>query len=362
MSTYADRDGTLWVKVESSEGVDPTLAATDARYVEEAAVTAQREIIVRAGKSGHRPGHKPIVGPQKATWTVKTEITPVVVTGSGDLPLEDAWLQALGFTAAYAAGPPKVRVYTLASRPTASVAIETYEHNDANDAGWSIQLRGCRADGSMEFTGDERWFLNLTGEAASYARTAVGARDTITYDFDTNPVVGGAGECQIIALLSDLGGSDETYPMASGRLVSANIALNNGVNLKRGVCGQRVGVDPATAPTMDLVLEVQDDTDFDPWQYQGNTATGTTQVPILVCIGSPDLSWTAATGIPVDPGTGVSVRFYGFITSIAEGAADAGAKVWTLSLTGAWPETGTPQPAGEVPAAGIVVITYATVS
>jgi len=357
MSTYSEKDGSVRVKVESAYATDPTLVESDVVYVEELVVTAQRDVIQRKGASPYRAGAKPVVGPQTADWSAKVEMTPVVITAGTDLPLEDPWLQAMGFEAVYAAGPPKTRTYTLKARPTASVALEMYTHNAADGDGWGLQLLGCRADGSIEMTGNERWFLAPSGKAASFARSDEGARAATVYDFDTNPLVGGAGECQVIALLSDLAGTDEPYPMTTGRLVSATIALNNGVNLKRGVCGQSVGIDPVDAPTMELVLEVTDPSDFDPWQYQGNDATGSTQVPILVCIGSPDLSYVATTGVPGDIGTGVAVRFYGFITAVAEGA-DSGAKTWTLSLQGAWPEGA--QPAGETAAEGVLTITYAT--
>lgn len=322
MTVYAENEGYLKIKVESSYGVDPTLAVpTNLLYVDAASIEAAPEVIQREGMSPYARGFRPVKGADNVTVSLTCELTLTTIATGTDRPVEDPVLRACGFTAV-ASSPTnnEVVVYTARSfGATDSVTIEIDEHNQSNDDGVEHQARGVRGDWTIRLNPAERWTLEMSGMGSAYAHTRLNTARNTAVDYALPvPSVSGGAACSVERLDTD-GSTLETYP-AAGRVVSLEVTGNNGAQLQRGVCGQRVDFVPSTGPTGTLVVEVVDLDAFDPWASIEEASL------IAISISSP-----AAQAANTADGNYHTLTWTCYVESISVGA-DAGAKTYSLSL------------------------------
>lgn len=326
MTVIAENQGYVVVKAESSYGVDPTtVIPTNLIYVDSAEIEGAAVVIQREGMSPYQGGFKPVAGPDDVTVTLETEIPLLTLSTGSEVSAIDPLLLAAGFTAATSTPTNrKRRTYTARSfGATGSVAVEIFEHVAANDDGWKHQALGVRFDWTIRLDPAARWVLALTGAAASYSRTATGAARSTSVDYAlATPVVSGAATCSIVRVKS---GTDQTYP-AAGRVVSLEVSGNNGAQIQRGICGQRVDFAPSTPITGTLVVEAVDADDFDPW------AAIEAGDLIEIAIGSPSGPYGGTAS-----GDSVAIAWTAYVESVTR-AADSGAKTWSLSLFGGYPQ------------------------
>lgn len=367
MGIYADREGVIALRLEDrttgSEGygVDPTAAAdpygtgaigvidpsatmssdsfTDAIYVEEATLEANRTSLARRGPSAYEHGFMPVAGPEEISFTCRFELTPQSLTDTpviGDIPTSlDAGLRMGGMipgTPSAGANNDTIS-YGVKSNPQDSVTAYIYQTNADDDAGWIHKAHGLRGGFTLDVTAEERVFFAPDAVGSTHSREPhTSSRATLglpTYDFSTAPLVGGGMECLIKAITAD-----ETYPDA-GRVVSFNLTRGGG-QIQRGVCGQKAAVLPGEELSATLVLECTDNTDFDPYQYQGQD-DDSLALPdaLLVQIGTSGFSFNAS-GVPqASSGDYILMRGYFYVTAVSMGN-DAGALTWSLTLQGAY--------------------------
>lgn len=369
MAKYATREGFVLIKAESTYGADPTPTVADNElYVDAVEIEVTRPIIDRDGPSPYRPGYPGVPGPQAVTVSIKTEITPKAITGTGVRPKETDALKFGGWMPTESvAGNPKTVTYALKSGEwgqtagqESSVTVWVPIFNAADDDGIVLKASGCRGDTVLTIEGGTKWGLEVSGPGASGTKARINSSRSSfglpTFDFTTLlPIVAGAAECTITAITAA-----ETYPVASGLVRSLKFSANNNVTVDQGVCGQRVSMQPGAA-TFELVLDVVDLDEWDPQQYLGDSEAGAALVPdaLLVQVGTPDLDFNASTGVPTVAGTYVMFRFYAQITAAKMGDV-GGSKAWTISGRAIYaPGAGT---AGQTPSDGLANLIFGTLT
>jgi len=346
-SEYSATERFILVAPETTEGTSPLIViATHAVYVEEGELEVSREVLDRNGPSPQRPGWKPITGNKLVSFRLKTELNLADITGSSTVPPQTNILKAGGYKPTYSAAVTnnKRQTYGLMSRAwgqtagaESSVTVNIPMFNDADTKGFTLKGHGCRGDSTLEMTGGERWFFTAEGSgskgskpAHSNSRSAYGLPE---YDFSTQPtVVSGNGvQCQIIAETLT-----ESPDFTTGLLRSLTIKANQGINVSKGVCGQRAKPN-ATAGTFECVIDMQDPDTFDPLQYMGMAEDGTVQTfgpyGLRFVIGV-----SSVEGVTFDPSTFVPsadcnylvVVFTGHIKTAKMSDANGDA-TWTLS-------------------------------
>lgn len=329
MTVYAENNGYVAVKVESSYGADPALTIPgNLLYVDEATIDAQKQVLRRQGMSPYAGGFRPVAGVDEVTVSLTRELTLLTITGGTERPPEDPILRACGFVAVESA-PTDNKLVTYTARSfgaTGSITVELKEHNQANDDGWEHQARGVRGDWTIALDPAARWTIAMAGVGSAYAHTRLNAAREVAVDYGALPVpsVSGAATCVITRV--DNAGSDVTSYPAAGRVVSLNVTGNNGAQIQRGTCGQRVDFVPGDGPSGTLVVEVVDQDQFDPWGAIEEADL------IEITISSP-----AAQAGNTASGDYHVLTWRCYVESIAAGA-DSGAKTWSLSLFNAYPD------------------------
>lgn len=323
MTIYAENNGYVAVKIESSYGVDPTVAIpANLLYVDEATIDAQKQVIKREGMSPYAAGFRPVAGVDEVAVSLTRELTLLSLSVGTERPPEDPILRACGFVAVGSAPTNNLLVtYTARSfGATSSITVEFKEHNQANDDGWEHQARGVRGDWTITLDPAARWMIAMAGIGSAYAHTRLNAARETAVDYNgllPVPSVSGAATCVITRINS--GGTVNTYP-ATGRVVSLSVQGNNGAQIQRGTCGQRVDFVPSTGPSGTLVVEVVDQDQFDPW---GAIEEGDL---INITISSP-----AAQAANTADGSYHVLTWRCYVETIGA-AGDSGAKTWSLSL------------------------------
>lgn len=325
MTVYAENNGYVLVKAESSYGVDPTTAVpNNLLYVDEATIDAQDTVIRRQGMSPYASGFRPVAGPADVQVSITRELTLLTLSAGTERPPESPLLLACGFTVASSTPTNNVLLtYTARSfGATGSVTVEIKTHNQANDDGWEHQARGVRGDWTITLDPAARWTLSMAGMGSDYSHTRLNAARETAVDYTLPiPSVSGAATCVITR--SNSGGVINTYP-ATGRVVSLTVTGNNGAQLQQGTCGQRVDFVPGDGPSGTLVVEVVDQDQFDPWNgiEEGDL--------IDITISSP----AAQAGNTADGDYHV-LTWRCYVETVAMGG-DSGAQTWSLSLFNAY--------------------------
>lgn len=329
MTVYAENNGYVAVKIESSYGVDPTIAIpANLLYIDEATIDAQDTVIRRQGMSPFEGGFRPVAGPADVQVSLSRELTLLDVSVGTERPPEDPILRACGFTVAESA-PTNNKLVTYTARSfgaTGSITVEIKTHNQANDDGWEHQARGVRGDWTITLDPAARWMIAMAGFGSAYAHTRLNAARETAVDYGALPApsVSGAATCVITRV--DHAGDDVTSYPATGRVVSLSVTGNNGAQLQQGTCGQRVDFVPGDGPSGTIVVEVVDQDQFDPW---GAITEGDL---IEITISSP-----AAQAGNTATGNYHRLVWSCYVESVSSGA-DAGAQTWSLSLFNAYPD------------------------
>lgn len=167
-------------------------------------------------------------GLEEVTFSFETELTGLEVDDSSSAPNNIKVLQMCGFSAmsGYDAGPPKTIYTELMSGGFNSYSMIHRQEDVRTGNGEQWTLRGCRADGTLKLTRNQRVMLGVSGRAKTGVRSNYSAaRPALTYA-DTEGATRLPLVTKGVAVTFETVGGGSTY---GGCFIEGEIALNRGL-------------------------------------------------------------------------------------------------------------------------------------
>ena len=332
--------GYILIKAESTYGVDPTHAITDARRIVNWEGQAKAIMEPRTALAPFRGGLRMIKTAQENTFSGEAPLTIFnVPTSDSTSPQEDPALIMCGFTRVWDTGPPDTITYTCRSQGHGSVAIEEYFFDDAHADGIAWQFLGCRADWSVDFAPSATTMLKFTGEAKTGTQLAGDHTPdgALTYTEDCDIV----GDTWVVTLTELEGDTSFGGAVIEGAL-AGNMELKRQPGMTGTVGPARIVLNPQAGVSLSLLVDQVTDGDWDPTLQQAD------------CDGSAGMMLVTLVS------TNTNLVTFSLTCSLSEleliGDQD-GRRAWRLNHTGAWPEASAD--GGGLKPADNLTITYA---
>lgn len=348
--------GYALLKNEGTYGVDPTVGVADFLNFDEFTMNFEEEQIDRGGRSPQRVGWRNLAGPQTMSWSFSLEMLMQAIDEVGSpgttAPQVDAILKACGFDrtdGAELAVDLDIFTYVCTRNQEGSFWVQNYHVNEAMDSLNIMTARGCRGTFTIEFNAGERIMLNCEGMGltngglATHSHSEASPHNVVDVSDDPIMTIGADDGIKLIDVqnLDDRDGTEET--IYGGGTIAAptnavdviSLTINGNMNpvahrgFNVGRSPQRVFMDAQDRMTAEIVFEVSDQDDWDPYSLRYRSAM--------------EFNFTFLSDI-TGGGSTMQVLFYGFFTSIEMDEND-GRHIYTCGVDLAYPEncqTGVP--------------------
>lgn len=330
--------GHLWAILESTYGTTPSIAGTNAIYVESAQAQYVRDPIRPGGKAPGRRGRKSYPGRVHVPWDLETDVQVRVIADppiAANVPPIDPILQGCGFQRVLGGAGQNSIGYFLRSHGFGSWSFYDHWTNEANDDEVRIIGRGARGSTRWSLGDDGRLMVSASGFALpqatladTLASTGAAASTAVVYP-DLAPLVYQGARTRIHRLDTDgvYGGGSLASPGNAAALLDFSVdtdmapAEDLGGHAAGGIA--RISLRPVEPVLMTLTVEATDESEWS-WHTLRDGATL-----------SVDVRPVAA---------GVSARtcqmlMHGQVVDIAAGGA--GRRTWQVTVEGRWPEDST---------------------
>ena len=273
---YPDTYGHLWAILEVTYGTTPSIAATDAIYVESATASYDRDTIRRAGMAPGRQGRKSYPGRVHVPWDLETDVQLRVIADppvAGNVPPIDPILQGCGFQRVLGGAGQTSIGYFLRSFAFGSWSFYDHMTNEAGDDETRIIGRGARGSARFSLGGDGRLMVGASGFALPQAtlantRAATGAGPGAVTYADLAPLIYQGARTRIHRHTGNavFGGGGLSGPTNSAALLDFTVdcAMNPTEELGGHAAGgvARIALRPTEPVQITFTVEMTDESEW----------------------------------------------------------------------------------------------------